>query len=66
VVSATVTHAAVKEITGDRAVVGVFVDQQATRAAPDAQSQQLAAAGRLTVTGERVDGRWKIAAVTPL
>jgi Mce-associated membrane protein len=66
VVSATVTHTAVKEITGDRAVLVAFVDQQATRAAPDAQSQQLAAAGRLTVTGERVDGRWKIAAVTPL
>jgi Mce-associated membrane protein len=66
VVSATVTQTAVKEITGDRAVLVAFVDQQATRAAPDAQSQQLAAAGRLTVTGERVDGRWKIAAVTPL
>lgn len=66
VVSATVTHTAVKEITGDRAVVVAFVDQLATRAAPDAESQQLAAAGRLTVTGERVDGRWKIAAVTPL
>jgi Mce-associated membrane protein len=66
VVSATVTLSAVKEITGDRAVLVVFVDQQATRAAPDAQAQQLAAAGRLTVTGERVDGRWKIAAVTPL
>jgi Mce-associated membrane protein len=66
VVSATVTRAAVKEITGDRAVLIAFVDQQATRAAPDAQSQQLAAAGRLAVTGQRVDGRWKIAAVTPL
>jgi Mce-associated membrane protein len=66
VVSATVTHSAVKEITGDRAVMVAFVDQQATRAAPDTQAQQLAAAGRLTVTGERVDGRWKIAAVTPL
>ncbi|WP_147257335.1 hypothetical protein [Pseudonocardia hierapolitana] len=66
VVSATVTRTAVKEITGDRAVLIAFVDQQATRAAPDAQSQQLAAAGRLAVTGERVDGRWKIAAVTPL
>jgi Mce-associated membrane protein len=43
-----------------------FVDQQATRAAPGAESQQLSAAGRLAVTGERVDGRWKIAAVTPL
>jgi Mce-associated membrane protein len=66
VVSATVTRTAVKELTGDRAVLIAFVDQQATRAAPDAQSQQLAAAGRLAVTGERVDGRWKIAAVTPL
>lgn len=66
VVSATVTMSAVKEITGDHAVLVAFVDQQATRAAPDAQSQQLAAAGRLTVTGELVDGRWKIAAVTPL
>lgn len=66
VVSATVTLSAVKELRGDRAVLVAFVDQQATRAAPDAQSQQLAAAGRLTVIGERVDGRWKIAAVTPL
>jgi Mce-associated membrane protein len=66
VVSATVTLSAVKEITGDRAVLVAFVDQQATRAAPEAEQQQLAAAGRLTVTGERVDGRWKIAAVTPL
>jgi Mce-associated membrane protein len=66
VMSVTVVKTAVKEITGDRAVLVAFVDQQATRAAPDAQSQQLAAAARLTVTGERVDGRWKIAAVTPL
>jgi Mce-associated membrane protein len=66
VMSVTVVKTAVKEITGDRAVLVAFVDQQATRAALDAQSQQLAAAARLTVTGERVDGRWKIAAVTPL
>jgi Mce-associated membrane protein len=66
VVSATVTMSAVKELSADRAVLVAFVDQLATRAAPDAQSQQLAAAGRLTVTGERVDGRWKVAAVTPL
>jgi Mce-associated membrane protein len=66
VVSATVTLSAVKEITGDRAVLVAFVDQLATRAAPGAESQQLSAAGRLAVTGERVDGRWKIAAVTPL
>ena len=35
--SATVTISAVKEITGDRAVLVAFIDQQATRAAPDAQ-----------------------------
>jgi Mce-associated membrane protein len=64
VVSATVTLAAVKEITGDRAVLVAFMDQQATRAAAaDGKPTQLAAAGRLTVTGQKVDGRWKIAAV---
>jgi Mce-associated membrane protein len=66
VVSATVTLSAVKELTADRAVLVTFVDQVATRAAADPDAQQLAAAGRLTVTGERVEGRWKIAAVTPL
>jgi Mce-associated membrane protein len=65
VVSATVTLSAVKEITGDRAVLVAFVDQQATRAAAGTEQQQLAAAGRLTVIGERVDGRWKIAGVEP-
>jgi Mce-associated membrane protein len=64
VVSATVTLAAVKEITGDRAVLVAFMDQQATRAAADdGQPTQLAAAGRLTVTGQKVDGRCKIAGV---
>jgi Mce-associated membrane protein len=66
VVSGIVTSAAVKEITGDRAVMVVYLDQRVTRAAPDAQSQQVATAGRLTVTGQRVDGRWKIAAVAVL
>ena len=66
VVSATVTQSAVKELTADHAVLVVFVDQVATRAAAAPESQQLAAAGRLTVTGERIDGHWKIAAVTPL
>lgn len=64
VVSATVTLSAVKEISGDRAVLVVFMDQQATRAAADdGQPTQLAAAGRLTVTGQKIDGRWKIAGV---
>ncbi|GAA3067677.1 hypothetical protein GCM10010464_34840 [Pseudonocardia yunnanensis] len=64
VVSATVTLSAVKEITGDRAMLVAFMDQQATRAAADdGQPTQLAAAGRLTVTGQKIDGRWKIAGV---
>ncbi len=58
VVSATVTVSAVQEISGDRAVLVAFMDQQATTAA---NAEQTAAAGRLTVVGERVDGRWKIA-----
>ncbi|WP_220187088.1 hypothetical protein, partial [Pseudonocardia pini] len=61
VVTATIAQSAVESITGDRAVMVVFLDQQATRAAGD--RQQVAAAGRLTVTGERVDGTWRIAAV---
>ncbi|HEV7471669.1 MAG TPA: hypothetical protein VGO23_18075 [Pseudonocardia sp.] len=63
VVTATIAQSAVREIAGDRAVVLVFLDQQATRAASGDQPQQLAAAGRLTVTGQLVDGRWRIAAV---
>lgn len=60
VVSATVTLAAVQTIDGDRAVLVAFMDQQATRVS---DAEQLTAAGRLTVTGERVDGRWKISTV---
>jgi Mce-associated membrane protein len=63
VVTATVASSAVREIDGDRAVLVVFLDQQATRAQSGDQPQQLAAAGRLTVTAERVDGAWKIADV---
>ncbi|NMI01140.1 DUF4440 domain-containing protein [Pseudonocardia acidicola] len=60
VVTATISNAAVRELDGDHAVLVVFMDQQATRAA---DNQQLAAAGRLTVTAQRVDGQWKIADV---
>ncbi|GAA2550200.1 hypothetical protein [Pseudonocardia hydrocarbonoxydans] len=60
VVSAVVTVSAVQSIDGDRAVLVAFMDQQATTAA---NAEQVAAAGRLTVTGERVDGRWLIAGV---
>jgi Mce-associated membrane protein len=62
VVTATVASSAVREIDGDRAVLVVFLDQQATRAQGD-QPRQLAAAGRLTVTGQLVDSTWKIADV---
>ncbi|MBW0093260.1 nuclear transport factor 2 family protein, partial [Pseudonocardia sp. KRD-188] len=60
VVSAVVNVSAVQRIDGDTAVLVAFMDQQATTAA---SAEQVAAAGRLTVTGERVDGRWRIAAV---
>jgi Mce-associated membrane protein len=63
VVTATVTLAGVKSIEGDRAVLVVFLDQQATRAASGDKPTQLTATGRLTVTGQKVDGRWKIAQV---
>ncbi|WP_093076936.1 nuclear transport factor 2 family protein [Pseudonocardia oroxyli] len=61
VVTATISQSAVESIEGDRATMVVFLDQQATRAAGD--QQQVAAAGRLTVTGQYVDGQWKIADV---
>ena len=60
VVSATINVSAVQEIRGDRAVLVAFMDQQASTAA---NAEQASAAGRLTVVGERVDGRWKIASV---
>lgn len=63
VVSAIVTTAAVQSIEGDRAVLVAFLDQQATRANAGSEPQQLNAAGRLTVTGELVDGTWRIAEV---
>lgn len=63
VVSATVTTAAVQSIEGDRAVLVAFLDQQATRANAGAEPQQLAAAGRLTVIGQRDGDTWRIADV---
>jgi Mce-associated membrane protein len=65
VVTATVNLVGVQSIDGDTATLLAFPDQQATRAQPGAGPQQLAAAGRLTVTAQRVDGAWKIAAVDP-
>jgi Mce-associated membrane protein len=62
VVVATVPALAVKVLDGDRATVLVFVDQQAHQGG---QAKPLLAAGRLTVTAQRVDGSWKIADVEP-
>jgi Mce-associated membrane protein len=63
VVSATVQVSAVKTIDDDRAELVAFIDQQATRAAAGADAEQLTSAGRITVVGERVEGRWRIAAI---
>lgn len=60
VVSAVVVSSAVKLLDGDRAIVVVFIDQQATRGV---DAEQPAVPARLTVTAERVDDRWKIAAI---
>jgi Mce-associated membrane protein len=65
VVTATVNLVGVQSIDGDTATLLVFLDQQATRAQTGGSPQQLAAAGRLTVTAQLVDGTWKIAAVDP-
>jgi Mce-associated membrane protein len=62
VVVATVPALAVKVLDGDRAIVVVFIDQQANRGG---QAQPLVAAGRLRVTAQRVTGSWKIAEVEP-
>ncbi|WP_186817161.1 hypothetical protein, partial [Pseudonocardia sulfidoxydans] len=66
VVTATISQIAVREIHGDTAVAVVFVDQQATKAASTDGRTQAASAGRLTVTGKRVDGVWKVADVQVL
>lgn len=59
-VTATVSALAVRSITGDRAEVLAFVDQTLR----NTKLQDPASNGaRLVVTAERVDGRWKIAAV---
>lgn len=62
VVVAKVQNLAVKVLDGDRAIVVVFLDQQADRGV---ETKQLLVAGRLTVTAQRVDGVWKIAGVQP-
>lgn len=62
VVVATVPALAVKTIEGDRAVVLVFLDQEARQVGKD---KPLMATGRLSITAQRVDGSWKIADALP-
>lgn len=62
VVVATVLDLAVKLLDGDRAIVVVFLDQQALRGV---ETQPLLVTGRLAVTAQQVDGSWKIADVAP-
>jgi Mce-associated membrane protein len=62
VVVATVLDLGVRMLDGDRALLVVFMDQQASRGI---RTPHLSVAGRLTVTAERVGGSWKIADVQP-
>ncbi len=62
VVVARVLNLGVKMLDGDRAIVVLFIDQQASRGI---ETSQLSVAGRLTVTAQRVDGNWKIADIEP-
>jgi Mce-associated membrane protein len=55
---ASVPAIAVKSLNDNRAIVLVFLDQQARQAGKD---KPLLATGRLSITAQRVDGRWKIA-----
>ncbi|MBV9314817.1 MAG: hypothetical protein JO100_14070 [Pseudonocardia sp.] len=62
VLTTAVPAVGVALLRGDRARLLMMVDQRGTRG----QSQQLAGAtARLVVDAQRVDGRWKIAEVTP-
>jgi Mce-associated membrane protein len=61
-VVATVPALAVKVLDGDRAIVLVFLDQQAHQGG---QATPLRASGRLAVTAQRVNGNWKIADAEP-
>lgn len=65
VVTATIPKSAVASIEGDRATVYVFVDQVIRRQADGGAPQEGTAAARLRVDAEFLDGRWKVAAMTP-
>lgn len=60
VLSTRVTDSAVTTLTGDRATVLVFADQQTTRTGAGASTH---APAMLTVTAVRRDGHWKITAL---
>jgi Mce-associated membrane protein len=55
---ASVPAIAVKSLDGDRAIVLVFLDQQAHQGG---EGNPLRATDRLSITAQRVDGRWKTA-----
>ncbi|MBN9795074.1 hypothetical protein DMP17_41780 [Pseudonocardia sp. TMWB2A] len=65
VVTATIPKLAVASIDGDRATVYAFVNQVIRRQADGGAPQEGAAAARLRVDAQFVDGRWKISAMTP-
>ncbi|MET0190765.1 MAG: hypothetical protein ABW212_17320 [Pseudonocardia sediminis] len=65
VVTATVPKSAVASITGDTATVYLFVNQVITRVDDTGKKVQGGAAARLRVDAQNVDGRWKIAGLSP-
>lgn len=65
VVTATIPKSAVASIEGDRATVYVFVNQVIRRVDGAGKPQQGAAAARLRVDAQYVDGRWKISGMSP-
>lgn len=65
VVTATIPKSAVAHVDGDRASVYVFVNQVISRQTDGGAPQEGSAAARLRVDAEYLDGRWKIAAMTP-
>ncbi len=65
VVTATIPKSAVASINGDDATVYVFVNQVVRRVDDGGKPQEGTAAARLRVDAEYVDGRWKVAGMSP-
>lgn len=61
--TAQVQAVGVKELTGDKAELLVFLDQSSQRAADDESS---VSAAQLAVEARKVDGVWKITGLEPL